>query len=432
MDLSLARRGRGLEELATLALVLVFVLADNRLAILAPFEDLRYVLLLGLAALAVLRWLPLVDSHVVRIIPFTLVGLVASASSPTPLRAVLQAAAYPALLLVVFQHVRPLIFSRRGRLLLDLVTVCMGILVAGLLLALVLPQVAILYPNARLRGLFGNPNGLAMFAALTLPLVLVVFETLRPRAVLRRWIYVGIILLVLVLSGSRSALLAVMVYVPMYVTFRGSVNRRVVVVGLAAAVVLLMVTLVPFRLLLDPDTYTRLGPMADYLRVSSLEDGSGRWYAWRYALDVIREAPVLGRGFGYDEHIFASGVVRGDVFLGGHQGSTHNLYLALVLNTGVVGAALFLAFLWSLTGPRRASPHTIPLMAAVLVSSVFESWLVSTMNPLTLVFFLTLVAIDYQAAVKVRAAESGSPVRPGTARAARPARVGNAAGPAAA
>lgn len=78
---------------------------------------------------------------------------------------------------------------------------------------------------------------------------------------------------------------------------------------------------------------------------------NSRTYIWDFALKLIAEKPVLGHGTFTDEALFTDYVLYG-------VDHAHNLLLEILLRTGIVGSAGFLAFLFGFApiGKRPSSP----------------------------------------------------------------------------
>jgi O-antigen ligase len=143
----------------------------------------------------------------------------------------------------------------------------------------------------------------------------------------------------------------------------------------AAVVVLAVANAGPFVSDLD-ERWSRLtdessSPDGRRSRFGTL-DPEGRTDAWRVAVDLFEERPMVGIGLGnYDrEHTARREVER-------HSRYVHNLWLRVLAETGVVGMLLLLGSLVCLIGAalvrlRRLDPGTRAVSAACLaVSTVF-------------------------------------------------------------
>jgi O-antigen ligase len=134
--------------------------------------------------------------------------------------------------------------------------------------------------------------------------------------------------------------------------------------------------------------------MNDYMRVNTLQQGSGRFVAWDFCWKHIQESYWFGRGFEYTEYLF--NIPANVYYLQtlGHQGNAHNSFITLWLDTGLVGLSTFVLALAScFFSAIKKTRLALPLMYASLFSSFFESWLTASLNPFTIMLFITLAII---------------------------------------
>lgn len=135
--------------------------------------------------------------------------------------------------------------------------------------------------------------------------------------------------------------------------------------------------------------------LGEYLRADNLENGSGRTFAWAYALKLIQNQFLVGRGFYYDDYVFF--LHRHFLSAEGHQGGCHSTWLSLWLNTGIIGLILFLVgFLKTFFNAAVKSNMAIPMMFAIMFSATFEGWLQGSLNPFTIhmVLLVTIITSD--------------------------------------
>jgi hypothetical protein len=121
---------------------------------------------------------------------------------------------------------------------------------------------------------------------------------------------------------------------------------------------------------------------------------SGRAQAWQGALEQWRQRPILGYGFGTEDEVFF------DCFYVFQGSRPENSYLGTMLQLGLVGLVLLLAFLGSIAVPlarglRRGGPRidavgaATAVVAAALVIGLVQSYLYSVGNVATLSVWLT-------------------------------------------
>ena len=133
------------------------------------------------------------------------------------------------------------------------------------------------------------------------------------------------------------------------------------------------------------------------LRLESIDEGSGRFIAWRFAwVEIQRTALILGKGLGYDEYFMRKNFNTLSKL--GHEGGVHNTYLILWLNTGLVGLILyFSAFFWLFIDAFKDNKYAFPTMVAVLTSISYEPWLSASLNPYTSIFLVIISLMLYDA-----------------------------------
>ncbi len=257
----------------------------------------------------------------------------------------------------------------------------------GILLKYISPEVAISH-QTRVRGIFGNPNGLGVFVIIATILINVFRE--KDKSMIHPWTYVFIqfiFLLAAYWSGSRAALLAILGFLALYQVFRLSLP-----IGLIFMVGLLMFNQELVDLAIE--SIIQLG-FGEQFRVDSLEEGSGRLVAWDFAWQNIQDYFYFGRGFAFDEHLMRSNMD----FLKrqGHEGGVHNTYLILWLNAGLVGLIFyFRAFFLNFIAAAKKTKYAFPAMFAVMFSVMFEPWMASSLNPFTSLFVIALVVMSQE------------------------------------
>ena len=132
------------------------------------------------------------------------------------------------------------------------------------------------------------------------------------------------------------------------------------------------------------------------MRVDHLDNGSGRLIAWTYAWSEIQKHYfILGRGFSFEEYLFS---LKQDWFeVRGHIGSVHNSFLAVWLNTGIIGLICFVyGILTNFIRAAKVNPLAFPCMFAIIFSNMFESWLQASLNPFTIIALLVLTLLQYE------------------------------------
>jgi len=239
--------------------------------------------------------------------------------------------------------------------------------------------------GGRFRGLFGNPNGLGTFMIMFFILFTIVnskFTSLFSR--LEKIIFYVLMFYFTYKTGSRNALLAVLLFFAFYQLFMYSKF-------LGFILFFLILISMEFIIANIPKFIVALG-LGKSLRVETLEEGSGRLIAWEFAWSNIKESILIGKGIGYDEYMMRKNYKM--LSKAGHEGGVHNTYLIMWLNTGLLGLIFYLRGLFILF--IKASKHNsyaFPVLFAVLFSINFEPWLAASLNPYTILFLVIVTLL---------------------------------------
>lgn len=199
-------------------------------------------------------------------------------------------------------------------------------------------------------GAVTHGNSLAIFLTLGLPFVWMAFTGKS------RILMIGYVFFLIVISGSRTSLAsALLVLVVLLVVAprtdaagrgRGRNLWFASSIGFALAVAALVV------------------PLA-----TSGEFATGRGYLWEIARQAISQSLLFGDGAGawtrfYDEGLFGRAAAY----------STHNQWMEVLLQAGLIGGALFAVFLGAMLFARdkEARALTAPLVVAALALGILE------------------------------------------------------------
>ena len=346
----------------------------------------KNIYILALSAIAVIERnrFPKINRIYIYFVPFILAGLIGLLDSPVRFLAFQKTISYILLIFIVPQFLIKS-YDDHGRDAIRTIIFFTGFMILmGFILELVDPGYTFAR-GGRFRGVFGNPNGLGIFSALVIALVYLtrdIFPGLFSKSDLR-WLVIPA-LISLILAGSRTSIIAVLIFFIFTRLYRVSpVIGFLAFLGTAIISELVASNIVSI--------VGSLG-LSDFFRIDTLEGGSGREVAWQLAWQTIQESLWFGRGFAFDEWIMA----RNQEALNdlGHQGGVHNTYLQIWLNTGIVGLVLFLRaiFLNVIKGAAR-SRLAFPFLWLVMFSILPESWLAASLNPFSILFFIGLTIL---------------------------------------
>lgn len=242
----------------------------------------------------------------------------------------------------------------------------------------------------RYRAFFGNPNGLGIFCFLVFMLITVVLHLNKEVFSFREKVFVyGVVVFFLVQCGSRTSITSTL----MFLVFSRFFGFSPFIGFVTFIVFLFIAELVSNNL---AAIVIGLG-LQEYFRVETLDDGSGRYFAWSFAWQKINEDGyfLFGGGFGNDEWVMRHNYpyLRSQ----GHHGGVHNSYLTMWFNTGIIGVLIyFRSFFLIFFKANKRVPIAFAIMFATMFSILYESWLTGSLNPFTilLVTMLTLITED--------------------------------------
>ncbi|MEX2597811.1 MAG: O-antigen ligase family protein [Salibacteraceae bacterium] len=375
-----------------IAFIAMLVFSDSRSSMFAFAETAKIGAVVLLFLYVVLNWGKFSQNSnkvFVYFLPFLLYAVAASAWANDPFNAFQKSFSYGLIFFLV-----PVVFAQglkdNRNIPVELVYFFSVLLAVGLIIHLVNPSFTSLV--GRYRGLLGNPNGLGIF----LTVVFAVYYPVRKEYELLSsnqrftWFFLIVFIASLVLTGSRTSLIALAL-------FFGFNRLRYLSNAITVIVFIVLVLSYEYLLLQLPIIIQSLG-LAEYFRLDTLEEGSGRFIAWNFAWQRIQEVFFVGGGFTHTEYVFR--LFSDELSRLGHQGNAHNSYLTLWLDTGLIGIVLFgLGLVRTVAAAIKSSPYTLPIVYAVLFSTYFESWLSASLNPFTSLFLiaLTLLAIPADA-----------------------------------
>lgn len=263
-----------------------------------------------------------------------------------------------------------------------LITFIIGMLTIGIALRFVAPDIAM--KVGRFKGVLGNPNGLGVFLNLTYILWMIVKKFELAHFTKKENAYILFVLLISVIwTGSRNGMMSMFLF---YVMFKLIQINWFLALVLLAAILTFSDQL--FEVFIGVVSFFGLD---GFFRVESIEEGSGRIVAWQFAWLKIQEYFFVGGGFGHDEHIMRPNYYW--LSRQGHQGGVHNSYLSLWLDTGILGVvAYFGAILSIIAKTMKHNYIAIAVFTSVAFNIYFESWLVASLNPFTIIY-LSIITI---------------------------------------
>jgi len=239
-----------------------------------------------------------------------------------------------------------------------------------------------IFNEGRFSGLMGNPNGLGLLGAFSYVLIqwigLNEMTTYSKRSLL---IFKVLLFLIIILTGSRTALLAVFAFELILRVYK---NKILLIASLLSLTFIgIILNSVVFEELI-----MSLG-LIDYLRLDTLETASGRTEVWEVAYDEFLRQPWLGKGLLYDDYFIQDySLKRFGENNARNWNKVWSSYLSLALDVGIIGILLFGQFWYRLFKASTDKLFGLAFIVMILITAVTESWMASSMNTYMPVVFL--------------------------------------------
>lgn len=366
--------------------IFILILSDSledQMAFAKTFKNI-YILLLFFFFVITLKSQETVVSTYRYFIPYFIFAIIGLIFSPIFFTSLQKLLSYVLLFIAVPNYVIRAYQQQGEDFFRNLAYFFLVIIVAGVLLRYYNPEISYSH-GGRLRGIFGNPNGLGIFMILFF-ILFTIINTKFPELFSRIEIILFYLIMFYVLyrTGSRTALLAVVLFFVFNQVFKYSMFFGFL---LFFAVLASM----EFILLYFPRLIVALG-MSESLRVETLDQGSGRLLAWQFAWQNIQDSFFIGRGFAFDENLMRTNRLL--LSKAGHEGGVHNTYLIMWLNTGLLGVLAFLrGFILLFIKGAKNNTYAFPAMFAIMLSINFEPWLAASLNPFTILFLIIITLL---------------------------------------
>lgn len=273
--------------------------------------------------------------------------------------------------------------------------------------------------RTRFLGLLAHPNGVATMICGSVPILIFSYESVFFKIKKSNfYLVVALILIMLILTGSRTCSLALVVFLLLkYISrfsittikstpkidFSAKINFLKKFKLLAVSVFkisyfdnkpricayrsgLIILTSILFLIAIELDLFSidyilNLNFVKNLLRLDSINSGSGRFDIWLIAYNEILKNPIFGNGFTYDTTFIQE---YGKAIYGENMpreyGGIWNSYLSLLLNTGVLGLLSFLFFLYKMWRYSINKKFATALLIMFLIIGLSESWMMATLN----------------------------------------------------
>ncbi len=259
-------------------------------------------------------------------------------------------------------------------------TFIIGMLSIGIVLRFVAPDIAM--KVGRFKGVLGNPNGLGVFLNLTFILWVLIRRFNLATFTKKENIYIlFVILLSLIWTGSRNGMMSMFLFYVMY--------KMIQVNWFFALVLLAAILTFNDQLFIVFVGVVEFFGLQGFFRIDSIEEGSGRAIAWVFAWQEIQDYFFIGGGFGHDEHIMRPNYKW--LSMQGHSGGVHNSYLSMWMDAGILGVTAYFGGIIAIIGKTMKNNYIIiAFVTSIAFNIYFESWLVASLNPFTIIYLMIL------------------------------------------
>jgi O-antigen ligase len=235
--------------------------------------------------------------------------------------------------------------------------------------------------TSRLQGVFGSSNGTGMGGAAGLFLILAFFPSDTLRALIWKYVGASSALICLVLSNNRMAMVALLVSAMALYILKGPIARRALMVSAAVFFV------VSCAALFADDLMTSVSRSSDAAEILTL---TGRTRIWPVVIELWRQAPLFGHGFGSALYILP---VHPDLFSAAAH--SHNLYLEQLFSGGLVGLGLLVCSIaiTCVAAWRRAATRELALLLFFLIYGLTEPVIYGPVSFPLIIMFLPIARV---------------------------------------
>lgn len=376
---------------ALLFFFFILIMSDSLKPYFQFFKTIRVecIVLLFLFALRYIIYKKRVDKNLLYILPFVSCLFISLFYSPTFVPTALRTLSYLFLPVIIFSLYKEEVLASKGYFIKDILLFASIFIIIGHILFIVAPEMVKSYGEGneiRISGLFGNPNGLAIFCFLLFPILLYVnrFGILN-KASTNFLIY--LLLFSILISGSRTSLGGSLIFFIYWIANKYNIFFRFFLKLIIPVLIVLSVT-IGVQVIASSDYLSKR------LRLSTLESAGGRLDAWRWGYQQVPKHLYFGRGLLYDTNIYQINFPESFRRVNRGFNAAFSGVLGLLLDSGVVGTVAFVFFIFMSFSKFQDKKIVIPLFLAMLLSWIFESWILATLNPFTIIFFIQILVFQ--------------------------------------
>lgn len=378
---------KGMYEELFIGFFFILILSDSEIPHLVFAKNIKIVYLLLLALFVAFdsgEFTPFNTSYR-TFIPFFIVAFICLCFSPTFFVSFQKTFSYCIMFFLVPNFITKLHRDFGTKSLKNIIYFGTSMLLLGFFLFVVDKGYAYNSIIGRYNGVFGNPNGLGLYAFLLFTLFFIlndIYVNLFSRQE-KIFIY-SVIIASIIFSNSRNAFISVAILIVFDRFFKKSLY-----LGIIASVVIIVGNIMISEQI--PILIKQFG-LESFFRLNTLTELSGRAVAWQFAWAKIQNNYFIGRGFGYDEFTMRANYHMLSKL--GTQGGVHSSYLSLWLNFGLVGALIYMrSFFLVFIKALQISNLSFSIMYAVLFSAAFEGLFIGSLNPQMIILLMVMTII---------------------------------------
>lgn len=195
------------------------------------------------------------------------------------------------------------------------------------------------YNQWRPETLLGNPNKLGGFLILVIPFVSIGLVMFREKKLYRFFVLFVLVMtgIALFLSGSRGAWIGIIgsFFVVIFIRMlngKDGLKRKKILSYIAYGIVSSVIIIGLFYVI-DPNFVFHSSDME-------------RLYLWNSAINIIKDYPIYGIGFGNFNEVYNNGYIL-EYAKNPHLTSPHNIFLHYAVNFGLLGGLTFVFLIFS-------------------------------------------------------------------------------------
>lgn len=238
-------------------------------------------------------------------------------------------------------------------------------------------------PGRRLAGITGTANTMGYISALCL-LCLYYYRQYSPKLTKSYWVFIAINLLALLMSNSRTSLVAMLASIGIAGLMRPTIPR-IFALFFGICFITAFFSLV--------DTSALFATISRSGQASEIESGTGRTAIWKEAIELIGERPLFGWGYGAATYVLTQRAAA----IGEVVDHAHNAWLQVTLSVGLVGLFFFIVLLiiklyYSL---RSGQQLNLALLVFLLIDGLTEPIAFTGVATTTTLALATVLALNY-------------------------------------